>query len=160
MEAEELMILRDLPVDTRNYTIVDNITGKPIDQSTYTLTIDTEVIGKLNKLKQVNEEKIRQAALRDQYGNDTLVSTFTPDDNAVFTPVYNDEYIDYHDFNKGKEEEKEVVDMLDAQTFKNLVELRNALTDKGIDVSSITNVKAAEALAEKNGYNYTVDKNA
>lgn len=110
MEAEELMILRDLPVDTRNYTIVDNITGKPIDQSTYTLTIDTEVIGKLNKLKQVNEEKIRQAALRDQYGNDTLVSTFTPDDNAVFTPVYNDEYIDYHDFNKGKEEEKEVVE--------------------------------------------------
>ena len=59
-----------------------------------------------------------------------------------------------------KEEEKEVVDMLDAQTFKNLVELRNALTDKGIDVSSITNVKAAEALAKKNGYNYTVDKNA
>ena len=46
MEAEELMILRDLPVDTRNYTIVDNITGKPIDQSSYTLTIDPEVIAK------------------------------------------------------------------------------------------------------------------
>ena len=59
-----------------------------------------------------------------------------------------------------KEEEKEVVDMLDAQTFKNLVELRNALTDKGIDVSQITNVKAAENLAKKNGYNYTVEKNA
>lgn len=59
-----------------------------------------------------------------------------------------------------KEEEKEVVDMLDAQTFKNLVELRNALVDKGIDVSQITNVKAAENIAKKNGYNYTVEKNA
>ena len=59
-----------------------------------------------------------------------------------------------------KEEEKEVVDILDAQTFKNLVELRNALADKGIDVSQITNVKAAENIAKKNGYNYTVEKNA
>lgn len=58
------------------------------------------------------------------------------------------------------EEEKEVVDILDAKAFKNLVELRNALQDKGIDVSQITNVKAAEALAKKNGYNYTVEKNA
>lgn len=59
-----------------------------------------------------------------------------------------------------KEEEKEIVDMLDAQTFKNLVELRNALQDKGIDVSQITNVKAAESIARKNGYDYKVDKNA
>ena len=58
------------------------------------------------------------------------------------------------------EEEKEVVDILDAQTFKNLVELRNALKDKGIDVSQITNVKVAESIAKKNGYNYTVEKNA
>lgn len=59
-----------------------------------------------------------------------------------------------------KEEEIEVVDILDAQTFKNLVELRNALTAKGIDVSQLTNVKAAEAVAKKNGYNYTVEKNS
>jgi hypothetical protein len=59
-----------------------------------------------------------------------------------------------------QEEEKEVVDILDAQTFKNIVELRRALQDKGIDVSQITNVKAAETLAKKNGYNYTVEKNA
>jgi hypothetical protein len=59
-----------------------------------------------------------------------------------------------------KEEEKEVVDVLDAQTFKNIVELRRALQDKGIDVSQITNVKAAENIAKKNGYNYTVEKNA
>ena len=58
------------------------------------------------------------------------------------------------------EEEKEVVDMLDAATFNNLVELRNALSDKGIDVSQVTNVKAAEAIAKKNGYNYTVEKKA
>lgn len=58
------------------------------------------------------------------------------------------------------QEEVEVVDILDAQTFKNLVELRNALKDKGIDVSQITNVKAAESIAKKNGYNYTVEKNA
>lgn len=57
-------------------------------------------------------------------------------------------------------EEKEVVDILDAQTFKNLVELRNALVDKGVDVSQITNVKAAENIAKKNGYNYTIEKNA
>lgn len=57
------------------------------------------------------------------------------------------------------EEEKEVVDMLDAKTFKNIVELRKALEDKGLDVSSLTNVKAAESYARKNGYNYTVDKN-
>ena len=58
------------------------------------------------------------------------------------------------------EEDNEVVDILDAQTFKNLVEIRNALQDKGIDVSQITNVKAAEAIAKKNGYNYTIEKNA
>ncbi len=59
------------------------------------------------------------------------------------------------------EEEKEVVDMLDAQTFKNLVELRNALIANGVDVpTSITNVKAAESFAKKNGYNYTIEKNA
>lgn len=58
------------------------------------------------------------------------------------------------------QEEDEVVDILDAQTFKNLVELRNALQEKGIDVSQITNVKAAENIARKNGYNYTIEKNA
>lgn len=58
------------------------------------------------------------------------------------------------------EEEKEIVDILDVQTFKNLVELRNALKAKGVDVSQLTNVKAAENVARKNGYNYTIEKNA
>ena len=101
METEDRMTLRDMPVNTRNYTIIDNITGKPIDPSTYTLNLDSEVIQKLNTLKKLNEEKVKQAALRDKYGDTTLVSTFTPDNNAVFTPVYNDDYIDYHDYNLG-----------------------------------------------------------
>lgn len=104
MEAEETMELRDLPVDTRNYTIIDNITGKPIDQSNYSLTIDPEVISKLNTLKKVNEEKIKQATLRGLYEEATLVDTFTPEDNSVFTPVYDDEYISNHDYNTAEEE--------------------------------------------------------
>lgn len=103
MEAEDTMELRDLPVDTRNYTIIDNITGKPIDQSNYSLTIDPEVISKLNTLKKVNEEKIKQATLRGLYEEATLVDTFTPEDNSVFTPVYDDEYISNHDFNTVEE---------------------------------------------------------
>lgn len=99
MEAEETMELRDLPVDTRNYTIVDNVTGKPIEQSKYSLTIDPEVIGKLNTLKKVNEEKIRQATLKGQYKDSTLVDTFTPEDNSVFTPVFEGDYIQAQDFN-------------------------------------------------------------
>ena len=99
MEAEETMELRDLPVDTRNYTIVDNVTGKPIEQSKYSLTIDPEVIGKLNTLKKVNEEKIRQATLKGQYKDSPLVDTFTPEDNSVFTPVFEGDYIQAQDFN-------------------------------------------------------------
>lgn len=105
MEAEETMELRDLPVDTRNYTIIDNVTGKPIEQSKYSLTIDPEVIGKLNTLKKVNEEKIKQATLSGQYKDSTLVETFTPEDNSVFTPVYEGEYIQAQDFNSAPLEE-------------------------------------------------------
>ena len=99
MEKDESMILRDLPVDTRNYTIIDNVTGKPIDDSNYSLTIDTEVIAKLNKLKEMNEEKVRQSALKSQYTGSSTVDTFTPEDNSVFTPVYSGEYINEQDFN-------------------------------------------------------------
>lgn len=100
MESEDKMILRDLPVDTRNYTILDNITGKPVEQNSYSLTIDPDVINKLNKLKQITEEKIRQASLKSTYSDATLVETFTPEDNSVFSPLYEGEYIDVADFNK------------------------------------------------------------
>jgi len=128
METDERMILKDMPVDTRNYTIVDNITGKPIDQSNYTLTIDNEVIDKLNTLKKMNEEKAKQAALKDKYGSTSLVSTFTPDDNAVFTPEYNDEYISYHDFNVGNnlEESNEEEQSEDAENTHTNEEPSNA----------------------------------
>lgn len=105
MEAEEKMILRDLPVDTRNYTILDNVTGKPVDQNSYSLTIDPEVINKLNKLKRVTEEKIKQASLRSTYSDATLVETFTPEDNSVFSPLYEGEYIDAEDYNFFNEED-------------------------------------------------------
>lgn len=105
MEADETMTLRDLPVDTRNYTILDNVTGKPVEQNTYSLNIDPEVINKLNKLKRVTEEKIKQASLRSTYSDNTLVDTFTPDDNSVFSPLYEGEYIDAEDFNFADAEE-------------------------------------------------------
>ncbi len=112
------MILRDMPVETRNYVIVDNVTGKPIDQSNYTLTIDPEVIKRLNQLKKINEEKVKQAALRDKYGSTSIASTFTPKDNSVFTPLYNNEYINYDDINKNKEE----IHMIDTPEKPDVVE--------------------------------------
>ena len=118
MEAQESMELRDLPVDTRNYTIIDNITGKPIDQSNYSLTIDPEVIDKLNALKKVNEEKVKQATLRGLYQDVSLVETFTPEDNSVFTPVYEGEYISDKDYNTAPDEQpEEPVEEKEEETF-------------------------------------------
>lgn len=152
MEVDEMMILRDLPVDTRNYTIVDNITGKPIDQSGYTLTIDPEVIKKLNKLKQVNEEKIKQASLREQYGSDSLVSTFTPTDNAVFTPVYNDEYISYQDYNTGKTEVVEEVEPVQEEVVEETPQVGAEVIMADTLLDRVTprdpNVKLAEEQAK------------
>lgn len=56
-------------------------------------------------------------------------------------------------------EEVVPVDILDSREFNNLVELRNALKEKGIDVTGLTAVQRAEALAKKNGYLYTIKKN-
>lgn len=118
---EESMILRDLPVNTRNYTIIDNVTGKPIDQGNYSLTIDKEVISKLNKLKQVNEEKRRQASLKGQYTDIALVDTFTPKDNAVFTPIYSGEYIDAHDFVEKEEKVEEVKQVVQEEPVAEII---------------------------------------
>jgi len=115
MEAEETMVIRDLPVSTRNYTIIDNVTGKPIDQETYSLTIDKEVVKKLNRLKLINEEKVRQASLRNQY-SDALVTTFTPQNNNVFSPIYSGEYIDAEDFVTTKTESLEETEVKEEVT--------------------------------------------
>lgn len=61
-----------------------------------------------------------------------------------------------------KEEPKEevaLVDILDSREFNNLVELRNALKEKGIDVAGLTTVQRAETVAKKAGYIYTIKKN-
>ena len=149
---EEKMILRDMPVDTRNFTIIDNITGKPIDESNYTLSIDPEVIGKLNKLKQMNEEKIKQAALRDKYGKASLVSTFTPQDNVVFTPVYNDEYIDYADFNSTQTEEKkeEIVEEVVEEQVEEKPATHGAEVIKSDQLLDRVVARSAEAREEAN----------
>jgi len=94
---DENMTLRDLPVQTRNYTIIDNKTGKPVDQSTFSLDIAPNVLGKLKKLKEVNEEKIKAASARTNQ-DAGLISTFTPEDVTAFTPVYDNEYINKNDF--------------------------------------------------------------
>lgn len=120
MESDKNMKLTDLPVETRNYKIIDNITGKAIDQKNYSLNIDTAVVGNLNKLKQINEEKTKQANLRSQYGEESLVTTFTPDNNNVFTPVFNEEYINYHDFNDGTQQE-EVAQEIDAEVVESQI---------------------------------------
>ena len=132
MEAEDKMILRDLPVDTRNYTILDNITGKPVEQSSYSLTIDPEVINKLNKLKKLTEEKIRQASLRSTYSDATLVETFTPEDNSVFSPLYEGEYIDVEDFNKTIEEPVEEVKIEEVKEEKSIHAPSEVITSEGL----------------------------
>ena len=53
---------------------------------------------KLNKLKEVNAEKVRQAAMRNQYSDASLVSTFTPESTSAFSSVFSGEYISAQDF--------------------------------------------------------------
>lgn len=51
----------DLPVDTKNYTIIDNITGQRIDQSQYTIAIDSSVMQRLTALKEAAAERTAAA---------------------------------------------------------------------------------------------------
>ncbi len=97
MEGQQTIVLKNLPITTRNYTVVDTATGKPVESNTYSLTISPQVIAKLHELKKVNEEKKQQASFRNQYEGDSLTSAYTPTDNSVFTPLYRDEYIDARD---------------------------------------------------------------
>ncbi len=157
MEAEETMELRDLPVDTRNYTIIDNVTGKPIEQSKYSLTIDPEVIGKLNTLKKVNEEKIKQATLSGQYKDSTLVETFTPEDNSVFTPVYEGEYIQAQDFNSApleeeKPQEQETVEEEKPEAYAPEVLQQDTILERVVarDPSTIPAEEESKAEGEQN----------
>ena len=107
MEGQQTIVLRNLPITTRNYTVVDTATGKPVDNTTYSLTIAPHVIEKLYELKRINEEKKQQAALRQQYAQDSLTSAYTPTDTSVFTPLTTNEYIDVRDVNTGFSEYQE-----------------------------------------------------
>ena len=148
---EQSMILRDLPVNTRNYTILDNVTGKPIDQSNYSLTIDKEVINKLNKLKQVNEEKRKQASLKGQYEEIALVDTFTPKDNAVFTPVYSGDYISAEDFVTKEEVVEEAKEEVVEETTITEIIKQDTLLDRVVarDPSTIPHEEENEQIAEE-----------
>ena len=156
---EQSMILRDLPVNTRNYTILDNVTGKPIDQSNYSLTIDKEVINKLNKLKQVNEEKRKQASLKGQYEEIALVDTFTPKDNAVFTPVYSGDYISAEDFVTKEEVVEEVKEEVVEETTITEIIKQDTLLDRVVarDPSTIPHEEENEQIAEEGEQTEQVD---
>lgn len=109
MEGQQTIVLKNLPIATRNYTVVDTATGKPIDNATYSLTIAPHVIEKLYELKRINEEKKQQAALRQQYAHDSLTTAYTPTDNSVFTPLTqgDGEYIDIRDMRTASSEYQE-----------------------------------------------------
>lgn len=107
MEGQQTIVLKNLPITTRNYTVVDTATGKPVDNTTYSLTIAPHVIEKLYELKRINDEKKQQAALRQQYAQDSLTSAYTPQDNSVFTPLTTNEYIDVRDVNSSFTEYQE-----------------------------------------------------
>jgi len=97
MEGQQPIVLKNLPIATRNYTVVDTATGRPVDNTTYSLTIAPHVIEKLYELKRINEEKKQQALLRQQYAQDSLTAAYTPTDNSVFSSMSNNEYIDVRD---------------------------------------------------------------
>lgn len=170
MESDEKMTLRDLPVDTENYTIIDNVTGKPIDEKNYSLSIDKEVINKLNKLKSVSEEKIKQASLKNQYQDSTLVDTFTPDDTSVFTPIYKDEYIDYDEFMEGKKQVEEETKAMEenqeeakkpelAEVIKSDTILDRVVARKNDETNSqaIGQIEPAQVPAEESLYSKVTD---
>lgn len=52
--------------------------------------------------------------------------------------------------------EEPAADVLDAREFNNLVEMRNALVAKGVDIKGLNTIQSAEAAAKKAGYLYTV----
>lgn len=135
-----------IPVDVNGKKVMVEFKGGCTATSTATYTTSDEIIQ--------NELEALVFFKRDYY-LDRVV-----DEAPTVKPVVKPAAPVVETVVEEKEEENEVVDILDAQTFKNLVELRNALKEKGIDVSQLTNVKAAESVAKKNGYNYTVDKNA
>lgn len=97
MEGNQTIVLKNLPLTTRNYQIVDSATGKPIENTSYSLTIAPHVIESLYELKRINEEKKQQALFREQYVEHSLTNAYTPTDNTAFAMQGGDQYIDIRD---------------------------------------------------------------
>ena len=66
-----------------NYTIVDNVTGEPIDPSRYTLTIDPVIFGRLTKSLANVAEKAANPE-RKEYPNDYYCKGNECDDNSAY----------------------------------------------------------------------------
>lgn len=93
MEELGTIILKNLPISTRNYQIVDTATGKPIENNSYSVKIAPHVIENLYELKKINEEKKQQAKFREQYADHTLTDAYTPTDDSAFAFQNGNEYI-------------------------------------------------------------------
>lgn len=100
MEELGTIVLKNLPISTRNYQIVDTATGKPIENNTYSVKIAPHVIENLYELKKINEEKKQQAKFREQYADHSLTDAYTPDDNSVFSVQNSDGYISAEDIQR------------------------------------------------------------
>lgn len=100
MEELGTIILKNLPISTRNYQIVDTATGKPIENNSYSVKIAPHVIENLYELKKINEEKKQQAKFREQYADHTLTDAYTPTDDSAFAFQNGNEYIRADDIQK------------------------------------------------------------
>lgn len=97
MEEDKVKIY-DVPSKTRNYTIIDNTTGKPINQEDYSLEINPSVIERLKALKKVNEEKVKEAENKVEFEDAGIITAYTPEDPTLFTENKGDDYIDAVDY--------------------------------------------------------------
>lgn len=100
MEELGTIVLKNLPISTRNYQIVDTATGKPIENNTYSVKIAPHVIENLYELKRINEEKKQQAKFRQEYADHSLTDAYTPTDESAFAVQNNGGYISADDIQR------------------------------------------------------------
>lgn len=100
MEELGTIVLKNLPISTRNYQIVDTATGKPIENNTYSVKIAPHVIENLYELKRINEEKKQQAKFRQEYADHSLTDAYTPTDEDAFAVSSSSGYINADDIQR------------------------------------------------------------
>lgn len=59
---------------------------------------------------------------------------------------------------KAAEPEKPLVDIKDSRRFRNLVEMRNAIKELGIDIADNCSYADAKAIAQKEGYDFQIKR--